>query len=221
MSLAILGAKYTPQDPGECSICFRGLDGDPDAVFHSRCGNAFHRGCMDSWVERQRRCPVCRRSWLVMAPIAQWQAARRVQNTGAVWQDQSNRQVHTAHAEMATNVAGELLLRARIAYAEGWTFREDYQELQSLPGLPPESTDVATMLRIWGENCTIKMRAFGVFSEEGDYDDQWFFVQVKSYVRNGMLIRVEVTGKFDRQQEMSLPISPVLLQGLRWERGRM
>ena len=45
---------------GECSVCldvFR--SGDRCRVL-PRCGHRFHAECLDSWLRKSRRCPVCR-----------------------------------------------------------------------------------------------------------------------------------------------------------------
>ncbi|XP_066332445.1 RING-H2 finger protein ATL56-like [Miscanthus floridulus] len=45
---------------GECAVCldvFR--SGDRCRVL-PRCGHRFHADCLDSWLRKSRRCPVCR-----------------------------------------------------------------------------------------------------------------------------------------------------------------
>lgn len=63
-------AKRKPVE-GNCSICLAPLSSDPDLVWcQARCGQNFHRACLESWHNSQEyngnqpRCPVCRAEWV-------------------------------------------------------------------------------------------------------------------------------------------------------------
>lgn len=55
----------------ECSIC---LEGNPEALEAPlpwralRCGHAFHEHCLLEWLERGRRCPLCRQDFQDVGP---------------------------------------------------------------------------------------------------------------------------------------------------------
>jgi hypothetical protein len=51
----------TPTD-WECSIC-RDEDSVMSTVRHLCGAHIFHRECIERWMHRDRRCPMCRRQW--------------------------------------------------------------------------------------------------------------------------------------------------------------
>merc|ERR1719476_41337 len=45
----------------ECPICFASpCDDNEDEMLAPRCGHAFHKECLKSWLKRHPTCPVCR-----------------------------------------------------------------------------------------------------------------------------------------------------------------
>ncbi|KAL6633609.1 hypothetical protein ACP70R_026280 [Stipagrostis hirtigluma subsp. patula] len=51
---------------GECAVCLEAFrDGDQCRAL-PRCGHGFHPECVDSWLRKSRRCPICRAE--VVAP---------------------------------------------------------------------------------------------------------------------------------------------------------
>ncbi|CAA7049655.1 unnamed protein product [Microthlaspi erraticum] len=45
-----------------CPICLEEYEDDHEIRRLKKCGHVFHRFCVDSWLERDRSCPSCRRS---------------------------------------------------------------------------------------------------------------------------------------------------------------
>ncbi|KAM3369106.1 hypothetical protein ACQJBY_017168 [Aegilops geniculata] len=46
---------------GDCAVCLSGIGGGDEVRRLSNCRHAFHRGCLDRWMEHdQRTCPLCR-----------------------------------------------------------------------------------------------------------------------------------------------------------------
>eukprot|EP00931_Biecheleriopsis_adriatica_P006709 TRINITY_DN108072_c0_g1_i1.p1 TRINITY_DN108072_c0_g1~~TRINITY_DN108072_c0_g1_i1.p1 ORF type:complete len:337 (+),score=58.30 TRINITY_DN108072_c0_g1_i1:70-1080(+) len=54
--------RYKAADPQEsdasCSICLGDFD-DGALLRRLPCGHEFHRGCVDRWLKRNKRCPLC------------------------------------------------------------------------------------------------------------------------------------------------------------------
>jgi len=46
-------------DGGDCVICLSGLQEGDNARSLPECGHVFHRACIDLWLLRQTRCPLC------------------------------------------------------------------------------------------------------------------------------------------------------------------
>jgi hypothetical protein len=62
-----------------CSICHDDLDGlAADVIIKTRCcAQVFHGACLERWNERERSCPMCKRS--IQADVRQWRiVANRV-----------------------------------------------------------------------------------------------------------------------------------------------
>lgn len=54
---------------GDCAVCLGGIGGGDEVRRLSSCRHAFHRACLDRWMEHdQRTCPLCR------APLIPWAA---------------------------------------------------------------------------------------------------------------------------------------------------
>ncbi|RCV08195.1 hypothetical protein SETIT_1G306900v2 [Setaria italica] len=45
---------------GECVVCLEAILAGARCRVLPRCGHGFHAECVDSWLRRSRRCPVCR-----------------------------------------------------------------------------------------------------------------------------------------------------------------
>ncbi|RLN07489.1 hypothetical protein C2845_PM11G26050 [Panicum miliaceum] len=45
---------------GECAVCLEAFRAGDRCRVLPRCGHGFHAGCVDSWLRKSRRCPVCR-----------------------------------------------------------------------------------------------------------------------------------------------------------------
>jgi hypothetical protein len=43
-----------------CAVCQEGIDIGAEARSLNACDHMFHAGCIDTWFERNVRCPVCR-----------------------------------------------------------------------------------------------------------------------------------------------------------------
>ena len=44
----------------ECAVCLEAFRAGDRCRVLPRCGHGFHAGCVDSWLCKSRRCPVCR-----------------------------------------------------------------------------------------------------------------------------------------------------------------
>jgi hypothetical protein len=54
--------KKDQLEPGStCSICLESYE-DHDEIALSNCSHHFHMDCIETWMFRQRSCPICRRS---------------------------------------------------------------------------------------------------------------------------------------------------------------
>tara|TARA_B100000795_G_scaffold70236_1_gene49175 strand:- start:982 stop:2946 length:1965 start_codon:yes stop_codon:yes gene_type:complete len=57
----------------ECAICFENILEDADAIELTRkcchCGHAFHKKCLDQWLEKNDTCPSCRKKCLFESDI--------------------------------------------------------------------------------------------------------------------------------------------------------
>ena len=56
-----------------CGFCQSSLDsccancsipGDSCPPIVGKCGHAFHKHCLEQWLEKQNTCPACRKEWL-------------------------------------------------------------------------------------------------------------------------------------------------------------
>lgn len=47
-------------EPHACPICLEELTDEPVAVRIRACNHAYHRDCLEPWVEHQNTCPACR-----------------------------------------------------------------------------------------------------------------------------------------------------------------
>lgn len=54
LALTNTGRCWTHADP--CSVCLEKLDSGEKL----KCGHVFHTACIDKWLERDSRCPMCR-----------------------------------------------------------------------------------------------------------------------------------------------------------------
>nr|CAB3447820.1 unnamed protein product [Digitaria exilis] len=45
---------------GECAVCLEAFRAGDRRRVLPRCGHGFHAECVDTWLRRSRRCPVCR-----------------------------------------------------------------------------------------------------------------------------------------------------------------
>ncbi|CAN6246240.1 unnamed protein product [Urochloa humidicola] len=45
---------------GECAVCLEAFRAGARCRVLPRCGHGFHSDCVDSWLRKSRRCPVCR-----------------------------------------------------------------------------------------------------------------------------------------------------------------
>ncbi|KAL6911421.1 hypothetical protein ACP4OV_000226 [Aristida adscensionis] len=45
---------------GECAVCLEAFRAGDQRRVLPRCGHGFHAACVDSWLRKSRRCPVCR-----------------------------------------------------------------------------------------------------------------------------------------------------------------
>jgi len=67
-----------PVDPGsteglECSICLEVHEASTRGSWSRlRCGHCFHEHCIARWLEREARCPLCRRDLLASEPSKTW-----------------------------------------------------------------------------------------------------------------------------------------------------
>lgn len=67
-----------PVDPGsteglECSICLEVHEAAARGSWSRlRCGHTFHEDCIAQWLQREARCPLCRRDLLSSAPGKTW-----------------------------------------------------------------------------------------------------------------------------------------------------
>ncbi|KAI4927690.1 hypothetical protein J4E85_006202 [Alternaria conjuncta] len=48
---------------GECSICTEGMSGHLPITYCGPCGQNFHTGCIQEWLDREEICPLCRTEW--------------------------------------------------------------------------------------------------------------------------------------------------------------
>ncbi len=59
-----------PRDTETCVICLEDLQGrtrsSVSTLTHckAKCGTKFHRKCIEGWVARRPKCPMCRSSWI-------------------------------------------------------------------------------------------------------------------------------------------------------------
>jgi RING-H2 zinc finger protein RHA1 len=57
---------------GDCAVCLGGIGGGDEVRRLGNCRHAFHRACLDRWMEHdQRTCPLCRAP---LVPGALWPA---------------------------------------------------------------------------------------------------------------------------------------------------
>ncbi|KAL6911422.1 hypothetical protein ACP4OV_000227 [Aristida adscensionis] len=54
---------------GECAVCLEAFRAGDRRRVLPRCGHGFHAACVDSWLRKSRRCPVCRAE-VVASPAA-------------------------------------------------------------------------------------------------------------------------------------------------------
>lgn len=54
-------AKEGVDEPLECVICLNELGGVDDPGSTLLCGHRFHAQCVDEWLAKDGRCPVCRK----------------------------------------------------------------------------------------------------------------------------------------------------------------
>ncbi|KAL6633611.1 hypothetical protein ACP70R_026282 [Stipagrostis hirtigluma subsp. patula] len=45
---------------GECAVCLEAFRAGDRCRVLPGCGHGFHAACVDSWLRKSRRCPVCR-----------------------------------------------------------------------------------------------------------------------------------------------------------------
>ena len=45
---------------GECAVCMEAFRAGDRCRVLPRCGHGFHAECVDSWLRKSRRCPLCR-----------------------------------------------------------------------------------------------------------------------------------------------------------------
>lgn len=50
---------YEGSNAEECSICISNDEFTYKSWVELRCGHAFHRHCIDLWLENHRTCPIC------------------------------------------------------------------------------------------------------------------------------------------------------------------
>lgn len=59
--------RFPPGLEAECAICHEGFNGTPAKLLpcatFTTCPSFFHADCLLLWLERQRSCPLCRRSF--------------------------------------------------------------------------------------------------------------------------------------------------------------
>lgn len=53
------GVAYDDRPPGECCICME-VFSDCKAIKRTPCEHHFHEACLDEWLQRSKKCPLCR-----------------------------------------------------------------------------------------------------------------------------------------------------------------
>ena len=48
----------------ECVNCQTDNDKDKCSLVWGKCGHAFHSCCMETWLQRCGRCPLCQQDWI-------------------------------------------------------------------------------------------------------------------------------------------------------------
>ncbi|CAN6239553.1 unnamed protein product [Urochloa humidicola] len=72
--------KEAPGGGGECAVCLEAFRaGDRRRVLPG-CEHGFHAECVDSWLRKSRRCPICR----AVVVAAHGENASEVETTAAV-----------------------------------------------------------------------------------------------------------------------------------------
>ena len=58
------GVNNKKGEKGEsCVICFESLEGETVIQCLTTCKNFFHKECMDIWLSKNKKCPLCRADW--------------------------------------------------------------------------------------------------------------------------------------------------------------
>lgn len=52
--------KRTNEDPHKCCICMAELELGEELILLEKCAHRFHSGCLESWLRRSNKCPICR-----------------------------------------------------------------------------------------------------------------------------------------------------------------
>lgn len=48
------------EEPHKCCICMAELEIGDELILFEKCGHRFHSGCLESWLGRSDKCPICR-----------------------------------------------------------------------------------------------------------------------------------------------------------------
>ncbi|CAL5054557.1 unnamed protein product [Urochloa decumbens] len=59
--------KEGPGGGGECAVCLEAFRGGDRRRVLPGCEHGFHAECVDSWLRKSRRCPICRAEVVVAA----------------------------------------------------------------------------------------------------------------------------------------------------------
>ena len=52
--------KRLNEDPHKCCICMAELEFSEELILLEKCSHRFHSGCLESWLKRSNKCPMCR-----------------------------------------------------------------------------------------------------------------------------------------------------------------
>ena len=52
--------KRLNEDPHKCCICMAELELGEELILLEKCSHRFHSGCLESWLKRSNKCPICR-----------------------------------------------------------------------------------------------------------------------------------------------------------------
>lgn len=62
-NIELVGQWEWKQYNTECVICLSKIEEDDLNIINGKCLHAFHKECLNKWLEKKNKCPICKDQW--------------------------------------------------------------------------------------------------------------------------------------------------------------